>query len=244
MQPHSVDRVKAMQQWENLAGTYESLGIKVEIIDQKPDVPDMVFAVDQGIVRDGAVLLANFRPIQRRKERVYYREWFRRAGYRLRALSNVHFFEGGDARFFGGKLFVGTGFRASLSSCEELAQKLGVEVVPVQIATPDFYHLDMGFLPLDEKTAFYYPAAYTYESRQTFQRQVPELLEFNEQAANDMAANSVVSGKDVVTQCSEPEFSTSLTRMGYKIHYVDVSEFNKAGGGIRCLTNVLEWEQV
>jgi len=240
MKPHSVNKAGAMRQWQNLVDVYKLLGIEVETIDQKSDVPDMVFAVDQGIVKGDTVLLANFRHIQRRKERVYYREWFRNHGYRLRALSNVHFFEGGDARFFGDKLFVGTGFRASASSCEELAQKLAIDVVPIEITSPDFYHLDMGFLPMDEQTAFYYPNAYSPSSQAVFAEIVPNLLEFNEAAAYGMAANSVISGKDIITQCMEPEFTKALKNMGYKIHYVDVSEFNKSGGGIRCLTNVLE----
>src|SRR5579884_2806249 len=96
MQPYSVNSQKSRQQWDDLVSTLKSLGIKVEVIEQQPDVPDMVFATDQGIVKDGAVLLANFRYRQRQKERVYYREWFRDHGFRLRALSNLFPFEGGD----------------------------------------------------------------------------------------------------------------------------------------------------
>src|SRR5687767_297176 len=108
MQPYSVDSPKALKQWEKLVTILESLNIKVEVIEQEPDVPDMVFATDQGIVKDGAILLANFRYRQRQKERVYYREWFREHGFRLRALSNIFPFEGGDTLFFGDMLFVGT----------------------------------------------------------------------------------------------------------------------------------------
>ena len=130
MSPHSVDTGKAMEQWKGLVAALRALGIKVEVIDQQPDVPDMVFATDQGIVRDGAVLLANFRYRQRQRERVYYREWFRDHGFRLRALSNIFPFEGGDTLFFDDMLFVGTGFRAGVASCEELARKLEVDVIP------------------------------------------------------------------------------------------------------------------
>src|SRR5450631_2436007 len=75
MQPYSVDQAKAMAQWEALVAVLKQLGIHVEIIEQEPDVPDMVFATDQGIVRGGEILLANFRYSQRKKERHYYREW-------------------------------------------------------------------------------------------------------------------------------------------------------------------------
>lgn len=240
MQPHSVDAAKAMRQWRELVATLESVGIKVDVIPQKPDVPDMVFATDQGIVRDGAVLLANFRYPQRQKERVYYREWFRDHGFRLRALSNMLPFEGGDARFWGEVLFVGTGFRASVASCEELAAKLGIDVIPLRLIDPGFYHLDMCFLPIDARTAFYYPEAFSESSRNLLKRLVPDLHELSAEAANAFAANSLVSGKDIVMQTGTPAaFRQDLKNLGMRVHEVDVSEFNKAGGGIRCLINEL-----
>lgn len=164
MKPYAVDSDKALVQWQSLVDTLKKLKIKVDVIDQQPDVPDMVFATDQGIVRDGAILLANFRYKQRQPERVYYREWFRQHGFRLRALSNIFPFEGGDALFCGDMLFVGTGFRASVASCEELAQKLEIDVMPLRLVDPFFYHLDMGFLPINADTAFYYPPAFSDSS--------------------------------------------------------------------------------
>lgn len=230
-----------MRQWQSLVDMLESLKIKVEVIDQQPDVPDMVFATDQGIVRDGAVLLANFRYPQRQKERQYYREWFREHGFRLRALSNIFPFEGGDTLFFHDMLFVGTGFRASVSSCEELAQKLHIDVMPLRLVDPYFYHLDMAFLPINDTTAFYYPPAFSNNSRNLLKRLVPGLHELSQEAVEAYAANSFVSGKDIIISAGTPsDFTEALQRLGLTVHEVDVSEFKKAGGGIHCLICVLE----
>ncbi len=241
MQPYSVDTAAAMRQWQNLVKTIESLGITVEIIEQQPDVPDMVFAADQGIVRGDAVLLANFRYKQRQKERVYYREWFREHGFRLRALSNVFPFEGGDTLFFGNMLFVGTGFRASVSSCEELAQKLEIDVMPLRLKDPFFYHLDMAFLPVDSETAFYYPPAFSKNSRNLLKRVVTNLIELSEEDAVAYAANSFVSGKNIVlSKGISDAFQKQLRDLGLRAQQVNMDEFKKAGGGIHCLINVLE----
>ncbi len=241
MRPHSVVHKKAFKQWENLAATLRSLGIKVDIIGQEPDVPDMVFATDQGIVREGVILLANFQYHQRRKERVYYREWFREHGFRLRALSNIFPFEGGDTLFFGDMLFVGTGFRASAASCEELARKLEVDVIPLRLVDPYFYHLDMCFLSIDKETAFYYPPAFSHSSQNLLKRLVPNLHKLSDAAADAYAANSFISGHDAVIASGTPNtFRKDLKKLGLKIHEVDISEFKKAGGGIHCLINVLE----
>lgn len=241
MQPYTVNADKALQQWESLVKTIKALDIKVDVIEQEPDVPDMVFATDQGIVRDGKVLLANFRYSQRQKERLYYREWFRANGFKLSALSNIFPFEGGDTLFCGDMLFVGTGFRASIASCEELAQKLEIDVIPLRLVDPYFYHLDMAFLPINADTAFYYPAALSKNSQNLLKRLIPNLYELSEEAVQAYAANSFVSGKNIIISKGAPKsFHKDLAKLGIKIHEVDVSEFKKAGGGIHCLINVLE----
>jgi N-dimethylarginine dimethylaminohydrolase len=241
MKPFTVDQPKAMAQWNELVQVLKSLKIKVEIIEQEEDVPDMVFATDQGIVRGGEVLLANFRYPQRAKERVYYREWFRSHGIRLRALSNIFPFEGGDALFFDNLLFVGTGFRANVASCEELASKLEMDVIPLRLVDPYYYHLDMCFLVIDEKTAFYYPPAFSKNSQNLLKRIVPNLLPMSAGAAKAYAANSFISGKDIVASAATPAaFCKELEKQGLAVHKVDMSEFVKAGGGIHCLINTLE----
>lgn len=241
MQPYSVKPHKALAQWEKLAATLTSLGITVETMDQAEGVPDMVFAADQGIVQGGSVLLANFRYNQRQKEQQYYHQWFKQHGFELRYLSNIFPFEGSDALFVGDTLCVGTGFRASEASCEELGQKMERGVVPLQLADPYFYHLDMAFLPINSNSAFYYPAAFSAEARRQLKHLVPHLHELSAEAARGYAANALVSGGDIIIAAGLPQaFHTDLKKLGLTIHEVDVSEFSKAGGGIYDLINVLE----
>lgn len=241
MQPYTVSTAKAIKQWEALVAILKSLKIKVEVIEQEKNVPDMVFAKDQGIVKDGAVLLANFRYRQRQKERTYYQQWFRDHDFRLDDLSNISSFEGSDALFFADTLFVGMGYRASVSSCEELAEKLDMDVVPLRLIDPYFYQLDMSFLPINQDTAFYYPYAMSKSSQQLLKRLVPNLHVLSEEAAKAYAANSFVSGNDIIIPSGTPEvFRKDLKSIGLKIHEIDISEFKKAGGGINCLVNVLE----
>lgn len=243
MQPYSVDEKLALKQWDAIVDTLKSIGVTVEVIDQQPDVPDMVFAVDQGIVRDGAILLANFRYTQRQKERIYYRKWFKDNGFRLRSLSNIFPFEGGDTLFFGDILFVGVGFRASVSSCEELSQKLAIDVMPLRLMDPYFYHLDMSFLPIDDSTAFYYPAAMSPNSQNLLKRIIPNLYELTKEEAFSYACNSFVSGKDIlISKGTSKAFRAKLKDIGMTIYELDISEFKKAGGGLHCLINVLEFK--
>jgi N-dimethylarginine dimethylaminohydrolase len=240
MKPYTVKPARALQQWEALESTLESLGITVDVVDQPPGVPDMVFATDQAIVRSGTAVLANFRFPQRRKETPHYRRWFREHGFETIDLTKVFSFEGGDCLPLGDAYLVGTGFRANVGSCEELAQTLNTDVIPLRLVDPAFYHLDMALLPLDAETAFYYPPAFSDNSRHLLQKLVPHLHELSRDEAQGYAANSFVTDGTVVVQSGIPGFAARLKKLRFNVIETDLSEFKKAGGGIHCLINTLE----
>jgi len=232
-----------MEQWNNLVNIYTKLGIKVEVINQEEHVPDMVFATDQGIVHGKKVLLSSFWYEERRNETTYYKKWFEKNGYDVNHLPAGAYFEGnGDACFFQDKLLVGVGFRADKFTCESVSYALDVAVIPLQITDANFYHLDVGFLPLNDETAFYYPKAFNKQSREVLKKLIPNLIELTKEEAEGFCANSIVSGKNVIHQSGNPTFTNRLTKLGYKSIDVDLSEFKKSGGGAHCLTNILEYE--
>ena len=68
MIPGSENKSIAQTQWEKLVATYQKLGIKVSLIDQKEGLPDMVFATDQGIIHGKKVYMSNFRYKERQGE--------------------------------------------------------------------------------------------------------------------------------------------------------------------------------
>jgi N-dimethylarginine dimethylaminohydrolase len=240
MKPGTINKNKAMTEWENLAAIYKSLGIKVTTLDQEVGVPDMVFAADQGIVHGKKVLLSQFWYDERKNETQYYEKWFKDNGYEITYLPPGVYFEGnGDAYEWQDKLLIGTGFRADEYTCETVSKLLKMEVVSLHISDPKFYHLDVGFFPLNETTAFYYPKAFSKESRGILKKLVPNLLEFSREEAMGFCANSVVTGKHVIHQKGNPTFQKNLALLGYKSIEVDLSEFKKSGGGAHCLTNIL-----
>lgn len=51
-----------------------------------------------------------------------------------------------------------------------------------------------------------------------------------------MALNSLVFGKNVVVHYEAKNFISELESRGYRVHTVDVGEFMKFGGGLKCLT--------
>ena len=75
-------------------------------------------------------------------------------------------FEGqGDAIWHPAKqmLWGGYGHRTSLAAYQEIAEKLAVPIIALELHTNDFYHLDTCFCVLDPNTVLIYSEAFTKE---------------------------------------------------------------------------------
>jgi len=236
----AIDNKKALRQWKKLVKIYQDLGIQIETIEQHKKYPDMVFATDQGIIQKKTVVLSRFKHTERKGESELYEQWFRTKGYATTHLPEDVYFEGnGNALFWNDSLFIGLGYRADEKTHKQISKIFDQHIVPLEVVNPKFYHLDVGFFPLNKETIFYYPPAFSEKSRGVLKKLVPNLIEFSDEEAYGFAANSIVTGNHVIHQKNN-SFRNKLEKLGYTSEEVDMSEFMKSGGGIHCLTNVLE----
>lgn len=240
MVPGSVNVKRAMDQWKTLIDIYQRLGVAVEIIDQEPQLPDMVFTADQGIIKNNRVLLSNFRYPERQGERSPYKKWFLEHNFITLSAPDDCFFEGhGEAIFWRDKLLLGVGFRANKEAASAISKKLGIEVIPLQLVDPKFYHLDTCFFALNSETAFFYPQAFSESSQKMLQKVVPQLFAFTNNEVTGFAANSIVTDHHVLINTGCPSFTRRIRQLGYEAQELKMSEFVKSGGSIHCLTQVL-----
>jgi len=238
-----VDRDLALAQWDTLAETIERAGAHVERISQLPDNPDMVYAMNYGLVDGDQVAITSFRHDQRKPEAEAAEWWFGEAGLRTTRLADARAgaFEAGDAFLFGDSLLVADGPRTDGSTHGVLSRELGVRVAGVGIVHPALYHLDLSFCPLDETRAIVAPAAWDRAGRETVAALVPDPLVIDEEEAFTFCANSVVVGDVVVMPAGvPPRVARRLEAWGFSVETVDVSELHKGGGSIRCMTLPLD----
>lgn len=155
----------ATRQWRTLETAYRRLGVEIVTVAPVPEQPDLVFTANAGLVLGERFVLSRFRYPQRQGEEARFRAWAERSGFEVITPPASLAFEGaGDALFCGETLFLGHGFRTDAAAAPWLAEALGVEVVPLQLVDPLFYHLDTCFCPLDGRTALAAPAAFTPEA--------------------------------------------------------------------------------
>jgi arginine dihydrolase len=241
------DGRRAMAQWSALVSSIEAAGGTVDVVGQRPDSPDMVYAMNLGLaVRrpDGdRVVMSHMRFAERRAESGSATRWFARHGYRPSFIGRDGvgpFFESGDAFPFGGELVVGYWPRSDELALKHLAAELGVRVRGVRIVHPAMYHLDLAFCPLDEQVALVCPAAFDAAGRRAIVDRVAEPIVLTEDEAITFVANSIVVGRRVIAPACPPRVRALIEQAGFEVDIVCVDEFHKGGGSIRCLTNPLD----
>jgi N-dimethylarginine dimethylaminohydrolase len=236
-----VDARMALAQWQALQQAYRTLGETVELVDQQPGLPDMVFAANAAVARGREAVLSRFRHPERQGEEPLWQAALERLGMRVHTVPPDVVFEGaGDALFVGERLFCGHGFRTDRESHPLVSRALDVEVVSLRLVDPRFYHLDTCFCPLNDRTVLFAPDAFDPASQQLVRRIVPHVIEVPVEVAAGFACNAVSVGDRVISSLAAGRLQEPLHDAGFATLALPMSEFIKSGGGVRCLSLPLD----
>jgi len=236
MDPHlPTDTALAVRQWETLYQTYLDLGFDVQLVDPIKGLPDMVYAANGGFVLDGIAYGASFTHPERQAEGPAYMDWFRDAGFDVRAPQNINEGEG-DFLLVGDVILAGTGFRSATDSHLELGEIFGRPVITLELVNPSFYHLDTAIAVLDDTNIAYLPSAFSKASLEILQKRYPDAIQVGEVDAAVLGLNSFSDGYNVVIAAKATDFESQLRARGYNPIGVDLSELLLGGGGVKCCT--------
>lgn len=244
MQAHvdRADTAQAQRQWDTLHAAL-ARSAKIHRIAPGEDVPDMVFTANAGLVLGRSFVPSRFLHAQRRPEEARFTAWFREHGFDIVELPAGMRFEGaGDALFDRGtpqpRLWMGHGHRSDLAAAFALADLLDIEVLPLRLVDPRFYHLDTCFCPLRGGWLLYRPEAFDAASRALIEARVaPERrIAVDETDALAFACNAVNLGDRVLMNRAGPGLKARLAAAGFAAEEVPMDEFLKAGGSAKCLT--------
>ena len=234
-----IDIDRANRQWARLADTYRRLGHQVELLEPAPDLPDMVFAANGGIVVADRAFPASFAYQHRRGETDHHRAAFARLGFEV-APTSAHVNEGeGDVLKVGEYLLAGYGFRSERAAHDELREFFRLPVVSLMLVEPRFYHLDVALAVLADDLIAYYPAAFSADSVAVLEQLFPNAIVVDATAAERFALNAVSDGRNVVLDAQAVAFAEQLRGAGFEPVPVEMSELRKSGGSVKCCTQEL-----
>ncbi|WP_420717257.1 dimethylargininase [Streptomyces sp. WM6378] len=236
-----VDLPLALAQWEDLRDRYRSLGHTVELLDPRPELPDMVFAANGATVIDNRVLGARFAHPERAAEAEVHLDWFRAHGFTA-VHEPSHINEGeGDFAVTDSYLLAGRGFRSSPLSHDEAQEFFGRPVIGLDLVDPRYYHLDTALCVLDDSAdeIMYYPPAFSPGSRAVLSRLFPHALIAEEPDAAALGLNAVSDGLHVLLPHGATGLFDPLRARGYEPIGMDLGELLKGGGSVKCCTQEL-----
>jgi len=236
----AVDVARARAQWQALHSQL-SAHADVELMPAVPGLPDLPFTANAGVLRGNVFVPSRFRHPERQGEETHFIDWFERAGFTVRELPAGVVSEGaGDALVDTSLdcLWMGYGPRSDLRAAGALARLLQIEVVPLSLVDPRFYHVDTCFCPLPGGGAMYFPQAFDARGRHEIEARVPRSrrILLTEAEACQFACNAVVLGDAVFMNRGNPRLARELSAFGLQVHEVALDEFMKSGGSARCLT--------
>ncbi|ROQ54744.1 dimethylargininase [Rathayibacter sp. PhB152] len=223
-----VDRVKALQQWEEYVDALEEAGWETVQVATAPELPDSVFVEDALLVVDGHAVLTRPGAESRRGEVDGAEEAARALDLIVHRIEAPGTLEGGDVLRVGSTVYVGRGGRTNaegVAQLRALLRPLGLSVVAVPLTRA--LHLKSAVTALPDGTVI------GWESVVDEPRLFPSFLPMPEEGG----AHVVVLGPDTLLMAaSAPRSAELLRELGYRVVTVDISEFEKLEGCVTCLS--------
>ena len=239
-QEGSLDIGLAKEQWQTLHDAIAELADVVTMTPQ-PDLPDMVFTANAGVVYGNKAIASHFMPHERRPEEPHFKKWFRENGFELLELDEKIGFEGaGDCLLDrrGPWLWTGHGFRTEIEAHAEIQKFFDIDLVSIRLTDSRFYHIDTCFCPLTDGFLMYHPPAFGFKSRMAIESRIPphKRIVVDTADAGNFACNAVNIGDSVFLNKASDPLKARLMLAGFRVREIAVSEFLKAGGSAKCLT--------
>lgn len=234
---NQIDPIKAKEEWQNIRQIYlEKLGW--EVVTQPPveHLPDLVFTANGGLVIDKKVALPTFRHPVRQPETDLDKKWFTENGYsnQFRPLND---FEGeGDALPWNDLIFAGYPWRSDKQSHHEIADFFSKKVVSLQLIDARFYHLDTALTIVDNQTVAIWKGAFSEAAIKTIREIVPRVIEASAADAMNYGLNAMSDGHSIVLSDRATGLIGTYSELGLSVYPTSIVEFQKSGGGVKCLS--------
>lgn len=222
-----IDVERARVQHDGYERALERLGCIVSRLPAGADIPDSIFVEDIAIVFDEIAVMMRPGAVSRRPETMDVEAAL--SGHRpLARIVAPGTIDGGDVLAVGRSVFVGRTSRTNDVGIDQLRETLapyGYAVFPASVR--GCLHLKSAITALDDRTLLANRRWITEQEFSDF-----DLLDVD--ATESMAANIVRVGDGLLYAAAFPRTLERLTRRGYDITTVDVSEIAKAEGAVTC----------
>lgn len=233
----AIDVDKARHQHRRYAETLAELGCRVESLPPMPEQADAVFVEDTAVVVDELAVITRPGAESRRSEV----DSSAAALARYKPLAYIEppgTLDGGDVLQVGRTLFVGLSARSNQAGIEQLRAHLRPHRYRVEaVALKGCLHLKTAATQVGQlKSAAteVAPGVLLINPDWVDKSAFPGMEIIEVDPSEPFAANAVLVGAAVVYPASHPRTRARLEQRGLDVRVVDMSETEKAEGGVTC----------
>lgn len=228
-----IDVRRARQQQQAYERLLSDLGLHVISLPAEQELPDAVFVEDTAVVTDEVAVVTTMGCTARRREVDSISPVLEK--YRLlQSINGAGVLEGGDVVQVGRTLFVGISTRTNVNGISQLSRIVtpyGYEVRPVQVK--GCLHLSTGCGFIGRNTILANPSWVDLSPFEGF-----EII--NVSPSEPWSANGLTLADHVLISAASPQTAARVRERGFRVLTVDISEFEKAEGGLTCLTLIFK----
>jgi dimethylargininase len=225
--------VLALEQHRAYCAALESCGVSVISLEPDPRFPDSTFVEDTAVLTPCCAVLANPGAASRRGEVTGIEPEISQYFERIYSIESPGTLDGGDVCQVDNHFFIGISGRTNASGAQQLASILirdGYTSSFVSLrGKAGLLHLKSGIAYLGEGRLV------MVEELVGAARFTPYEITFVDQEES-YAANCVRINDTVLVPAGYPKLTAQLSKLGYQIMLIEVSEFEKMDGGLSCLS--------
>lgn len=225
----SIDPSLARQQHAAYGQALQAGGLKVELLEPLEGFPDSVFIEDNAVILDGRAILTSMKATSRKGETDFLAETLQ-SRLPVVSLRPPVFIDGGDVLQTEDTVFVGLSQRTNKAAIEALQSLTAKTVTPVPVKKG--LHLKTSVSYLGNGVLVIRPSGVETERFKAF-----DWIAVADDEA--YAANCLAVGNHVILPAGFPRLEQQLQKRGLIPLPVAMSEFQKADGGVTCLSLIL-----
>lgn len=243
------DLQTAMAQHAEMVSIYEDSGVKCHYLEPDAVLHRNFFARDSSAMTPWGALICHMQLKVRRADYVTAIKFYQQNDIPIWNYATAGHFEGGDFVILGpGKVLIGyCGERSEMEGAEQVAdfvRKEGWEAVTVPISR-EFVHMDGLVVPLDENLLVACIDALEPWVVDQLKDWGFEFVDVPYREAKNLGVNLVALGNGkVLSMKGASELNEKMRALGYFVYDPDMSMFTLGGGGVHCLCQALNRDEV
>lgn len=228
-QKDSIHAGRARDQHRLYANALQAEGVRVLFLDPLESCPDATFVEDTAVIFTHCAVICRMKEESRRGETPSVAEEI--SGLRtVKTLRPPVTCDGGDILDTGEALFAGLSRRTNREALEALSTLSGRPVIPVRVLRG--LHLKSGVSFLGGNLLVIDPSSVETDPFKNF-----EWIEVRPEES--YAANCLTLGGTVLMPSGYPRLEDKIREHGFKVVALEMSEFQKADGGVTCLSLII-----